>query len=166
LSDSFQLIATPGRHFSGRKGFDKDNTLWCSWTIKSDSLSVFYCGDSGYGDHFRQIGEKYGPFDLTMMECGQYNEGWPYIHMMPEQSVQAHLDLGGKTMIPIHWGKFNLSLHKWTEPLERARKEADRLSVNLVSSKPGEIWNIRTITEDNIAYKTIDENAIEIEEAK
>ncbi len=144
LSDSLQFIATPSRHFSGRKGVDKDYTLWCSWVIKSNNSSVYYCGDSGYGDHFKQIGDKYGPFDLTLMECGQYNEGWPYIHMMPEQSVQAHVDLKGKTMIPIHWGKFNLSLHKWTEPIERAKKHAEVLSVELLSPIPGQIIEIGT----------------------
>jgi len=143
-SDSLQFIATPSRHFSGRKGIDKDNTLWCSWVIKSGNSNVYYSGDSGYGDHFKQIGEKFGPFDLTMMECGQYNEGWPYIHMMPEQSVQAHVDLKGKTMVPIHWGKFNLSLHKWTEPLERAKKQAETLSVELLTPIPGQIIEIDT----------------------
>jgi L-ascorbate metabolism protein UlaG (beta-lactamase superfamily) len=144
FDEKLNFTSTPGRHFSGRKGVDKDYTLWCSWVIESVGEKVFYCGDSGYGGHFKQIGEKFGSFDLTLMECGQYNEGWPYIHMMPEQSVQAHIDLNGKTMIPIHWGKFKLSLHKWTEPIERARKEAERLSVSLLSPTPGEIIEIKT----------------------
>ncbi len=142
-----KFIATPSRHFSGRAGVDKDCTLWCSWVIKTDTSSIYFSGDSGYEKHFKQIGEKYGPFDLTMVECGQYNEGWPYIHMMPEQSVQAHIDLNGKVMMPIHWGKFNLSLHSWTEPIERASKEAQRLGVELISPLPGEIVEIKTNAE-------------------
>jgi L-ascorbate metabolism protein UlaG (beta-lactamase superfamily) len=142
-----KFAATPSRHFSGRAGVDKDNTLWCSWVIKTDTSSIYFSGDSGYEKHFKRIGEKYGPFDLTMIECGQYNEGWPYIHMMPEQSVQAHLDLKGKVMMPIHWGKFNLSLHQWTEPIERASKEAERLGVEMISPLPGEIVKVKTDAE-------------------
>ncbi len=142
-----KFVATPSRHFSGRAGVDKDYTLWCSWVIKTDTSSIYFSGDSGYEKHFEQIGEKYGPFDLTMVECGQYNEGWPYIHMMPEQSVQAHVDLRGKVMMPVHWGKFNLSLHQWTEPIERADKEAKRLGVELISPLPGEIVKIKTDAE-------------------
>jgi L-ascorbate metabolism protein UlaG (beta-lactamase superfamily) len=133
------LIATPSRHFSGRVGFKMDYTLWCSWVIEYKNMKIFFCGDSGYSDHFKLIGEKYGPFELTMMECGQYNEGWPFIHMNPEEAVHAHIDLKGEKMIPIHWGKFKLSLHSWREPIERAIKEAERLNVNLVRIKPGEI---------------------------
>jgi len=161
LNSSIELIATPARHFSGRAGADKDFTLWCSWVIKSKNSTVFYCGDSGYGEHFKQIGQQFGPFDLTFMECGQYNEGWPYIHMMPEQSVQAHIDLEGKKMVPIHWGKFNLSLHKWTEPVERATKEAERLSVDLFSPVPGEVVEIKT--DEDIA-ETLKGNKMEMSE--
>lgn len=157
LNEKLQFISTPSRHFSGRAGYDKDYTLWSSWVIKTENASVYYCGDSGYGSHFKEIGEKYGPFDITFMECGQYNEGWPYIHMMPEQSVQAHIDLKGRIMIPIHWGKFNLSLHKWTEPVERAKNEAKRLKVNLINPVPGEIVRIETeiLTEKPVEQEEI-----------
>jgi L-ascorbate metabolism protein UlaG (beta-lactamase superfamily) len=134
------LFATPSRHFSGRAGVDKDKTLWCSWVISGKRHNVFFCGDSGYGDHFKKIGKEYGPFDLTMMECGQYNEGWPFIHMNPEESVKAHIDLRGISMLPIHWGKFKLSLHTWTEPIERAIREAENLGVNLLNPLPGQIF--------------------------
>jgi len=139
VSENFKLTCTPSRHFSGRAVVDKDFTLWCSWVLKSDNHSVFFCGDSGYGEHFKKIGTEHGPFDLTMMECGQYNEGWPFIHMNPEESVNAHIDLNGKYMLPIHWGKFKLSLHSWTEPIERSGKEAEKLNVNLVKTIPGKI---------------------------
>ena len=148
-----KFAATPSRHFSGRAGVDKDQTLWCSWVIKSDTLSVYFSGDSGYERHFEKIGEKYGPFDFTMIECGQYNEGWPYIHMMPEQSVRAHVDLHGEIMMPIHWGKFNLSLHEWTEPIERASAEAKKLGVEIISPLPGEIVNIKTDAEKDYWWR-------------
>jgi len=142
---NLKLFATPSRHFSGRAGVDKDKTLWCSWVIKSKNHSVFFCGDSGYGDHFKKIGQEHGPFDLTMMECGQYNEGWPFIHMNPEESVRAHIDLNGIAMLPIHWSKFKLSLHPWQEPIERAKKEAERLGVKILNPMPGEIFGANTL---------------------
>ncbi|MFC2086246.1 MBL fold metallo-hydrolase [Bacteroidota bacterium] len=139
FDDNLILRATPSRHFSGRRGMT-NKTLWCSWVIKTDSHSVFFSGDSGYGDHFGEIGEKCGPFNVTMLECGQYNEGWPYIHMMPEQTVQANIDLNGDVMIPIHWGRFNLSLHSWTEPAERVAVEAKRKNINILIPQIGEIY--------------------------
>ena len=126
INDNLQLAITTARHFSGRRLTGRNSTLWCSYIIKSDDHTIFYGGDSGYGTHFKEIGEKFGPFDLTMLECGQYNKAWPYIHMMPEQTAQAHIDLKGNMLLPIHWGKFKLSLHPWTEPVERLEKAADK----------------------------------------
>ncbi len=119
--DGMRFTATPARHFSGR-GLTRDKTLWASWVIQGRHHKLYFSGDSGYGPHFKQIGEQYGPFDFTMIECGQYNEKWESIHMMPEQSVQAHIDLQGKVMMPIHWGAFNLAVHPWKEPVERLLK--------------------------------------------
>ena len=89
LNDNVKIITTPAQHFSGRKFSNGQSTLWSSWIIQSKSENIFFSGDSGYGSHFKEIGEKYGPFDFAMMECGQYNEMWPDIHMFPEQSAQA-----------------------------------------------------------------------------
>jgi len=133
-----QLIASPSRHFSGRKVSEMHKTLWASWIIKSPNHSIFFGGDSGYSPVFREIGQKHGPFDLTMLDSGQYSVYWPNIHMMPEQTVQAHLDLKGDVLMPIHWGKFNLSLHPWTEPIERIVKEANDRNVELATPKIGE----------------------------
>lgn len=116
---SIHFIATPTRHFSGRSPTYTNKTLWTSWVAKGKNHSVFMGGDSGYHAGFREIGEKYGPFDLTMLECGQYSKYWPDIHMMPEQTFQAHLDLRGEILLPIHWGKYSISLHNWDEPIQR-----------------------------------------------
>lgn len=133
-----QLACTPARHFSGRSLADRDATLWCSWVIYGHAAKIFFSGDSGYGPHFKEIGDKYGPFDLTLMECGQYDERWATIHMMPEETVQAHLDLRGKVMIPIHWGAFTLALHDWTDPVERAVKAAKERNTMISTPKIGE----------------------------
>ena len=132
------LVSTPARHFSGRGILDRNSTLWCSWVIKGKDASIFFGGDSGYDQAFEKIGEKYGPFDLTMLECGQYNEQWPEVHMMPEEAVQAHIDLNGKLMMPIHWGAFKLAMHSWTDPAERVSKKADELNVQVTTPRIGQ----------------------------
>ncbi len=123
--DNLTLTATPARHFSGRGLTDRNKTQWASWVLQGEQANVYFSGDSGYGPHFREIGERYGPFDLAMIECGQYNEKWEAIHMLPEQSLQAHLDVQGKVLMPIHWGAFNLAVHPWKEPVERLLQEVN-----------------------------------------
>ncbi len=136
--DGLQLICTPARHFSGRSLFDRNATLWCSWVIIGQQDRVYFSGDSGYATHFKEIGERYGPFDLTLMECGQYDERWANIHMMPEETVQAHLDVKGKVLFPIHWGAFTLALHDWNDPIERVIKATKEKNVEIVVPKIGE----------------------------
>jgi L-ascorbate metabolism protein UlaG (beta-lactamase superfamily) len=133
-----KLHCTPSRHFSGRSLTDRNATLWCSWVLEGEQEKIFFSGDSGYGPHFREIGKRYGPFDLTLMECGQYNERWEAIHMLPEQTVLAHQEVGGKLLLPIHWGAFTLSLHAWNEPVERAAAAADKQGVPMVTPRIGE----------------------------
>ncbi|MEM8508696.1 MAG: MBL fold metallo-hydrolase [Bacteroidota bacterium] len=135
---SIQLVCTPAQHFSGRKFTNGQSTLWSSWVITSDSTSLYFSGDGGYGPHFKQIGERYGPFDFAMMECGQYNKMWPDIHMFPEETAQAGIDVQAKTLMPIHWGAFKLALHSWTDPIERVSKKAQELQLPLVAPQIGE----------------------------
>ncbi|KEO84000.1 MBL fold metallo-hydrolase [Tumebacillus flagellatus] len=136
--EGLRLACTPARHFSGRSVNDRNATLWCSWVIEGREHKIYFSGDGGYGPHFREIGEKYGPFDLTCMECGQYDERWSAIHMMPEETVQAHLDVRGQVLIPIHWAAFTLAFHAWTEPVERVSLAARKHGVTLATPKMGE----------------------------
>lgn len=133
-----KLAATPAQHFSGRKFDNRQSTLWCSWVIKSSTDNIFFSGDSGYGDHFKKIGETYGPFDFAMLECGQYNEMWADIHMMPEETVLAGIDVKAKKIMPIHWAGFKLALHSWTDPILRVSAKANALNVPLVTPKIGQ----------------------------
>jgi L-ascorbate metabolism protein UlaG (beta-lactamase superfamily) len=136
--EELRFVCTPARHFSGRGLNDRFATLWASWIVQSDKQNIFFSGDSGYGPHFKTIGEKYGPFDFAMMECGQYDQRWANIHMMPEETVQAAVDVKTKVMMPIHWGAFVLALHPWKDPIERVTKKAVELSVPLATPQLGE----------------------------
>ncbi len=140
--EGLTIACTPARHFSGRSLFDRDSTLWCSWVIAGQQTKVYFSGDSGYGPHFKEIGERFGPFDLTLLECGQYDQRWSAIHMMPEETVQAQLDLKGKMMLPIHWGAFTLALHDWNEPIERVTKTAKAQNIEIASPRIGETFMI------------------------
>jgi L-ascorbate metabolism protein UlaG (beta-lactamase superfamily) len=132
------IVAAPARHFSGRVGTYGFKTLFAAWVLRGPAHRVFFGGDSGYFDGFAQIGEEHGPFDVTMLECGAYSEYWPLIHMMPEETARAHVDLQGRVLLPIHWGKFNLSLHGWTEPVERLLAAAEGSDIEVTTPRPGE----------------------------
>lgn len=140
--NNVRLVFAPARHFSGRGLTDRWKTLWGSWVIKGINETIYFSGDSGYDTHFKLIGEKYGPFDFAMIECGQYNEKWEEIHMMPEQSAQAGKDLNAKVMMPIHWGAFSLALHTWTDPIERVMKQAEKINMPIITPKIGEIFSL------------------------
>ena len=132
-----ELIATPARHFSGR-GFKRNQTLWNSFVLKTSHCSIFIGGDSGYDPAFQEIGQKLGPFDLAILECGQYNTLWPYIHMMPEETAKASLDLQARVFMPVHWGKFTLSMHPWKDPIERVMKMSKSLGAVITTPRIGE----------------------------
>ncbi|UOG76211.1 MBL fold metallo-hydrolase [Hymenobacter tibetensis] len=132
------VVCTPSRHFSGRGLTNRNSTLWSSWVLKSATKRVFYSGDGGYGPHFKAIGITHGPFDLALMECGQYNEDWAEIHMMPEQSVQAAVDVRGNVMLPVHWAAFTEANHAWNDPIERATAAAMRQHVQIATPQLGE----------------------------
>lgn len=149
---NMQLTCTPAQHFSGRKFNNRKSTLWSSWVIKSKDANIYFSGDSGYGKHFAQIGERHGPFDLALVECGQYNKMWPDIHMFPEESAQAGLDLNARAMMPIHWGAFKLSMHAWTAPIEQIRKEAAALCIPLVTAEIGAPIRIETLPKPNTLW--------------
>lgn len=136
--DGLQLVATPSQHFSGRGLFDGNSTLWASWVIRDGDLKVFFSGDTGYFNGFKTIGNKYGPFDVTLIETGAYGAEWPDIHMQPEQTLQAHLDLRGKTLVPIHNGTFDLAMHPWHEPFDRIVELAQQKGVALSTPQMGQ----------------------------
>ncbi len=139
-----KLVFTPSQHFSGRGLNDRNKTLWGGWAILTEEERIYYTGDSGYFDGFKEIGQKLGPFDLTLIETGAYNsKDWPDIHLLPEQSVQAHIDLRGATLLPVHNSTFDLSFHPWYEPLDRVSAEAKRRNVPLTTPVAGEVFSVK-----------------------
>ena len=149
--EGISLTATPAQHFSGRGLSDGNRSLWASWVIVDADLRLFFSGDSGYFNGFKEIGKRYGPFDLTMMETGAYDHEWPDVHMQPEETLKAHLDLGGKNLLPIHNGTFDLAMHRWQDPFERIVALAHQQGVavstpqmgeclSLSAPQPGRLW--------------------------
>ena len=137
------LICTPARHFSGRAFGDRDATLWASWTLIGENRRLFFSGDTGLFPGFEEIGARYGPFDVTMLEVGAYNTDWPDSHLGPEQAIVAHQMLGGQLMLPIHWGLFNLAFHGWTEPVERLLVAAEEAGVHVAVPQPGQRFELQ-----------------------
>lgn len=133
-----EIHATPARHYSGRKSMD-NSTLWSSWMIRGAGYSVYYSGDTGYGPHFKEVRQRLGAPDLALMKIGAYGSTWLDIHMDPESAVQSHVDLGARTMLPVHWATFNLAYHAWDEPIVRAVAAARDKGVSLVTPRVGEV---------------------------
>lgn len=133
-----RLVSTPARHFSGRSLTDRDATLWSGWAFIGGERSAYYSGDTGMFPGFQEIGERLGPFDITLMETGAYNSDWVDLHMGPEQAVAAHQMVRGNLFVPVHWGTFALAFHSWTEPVERALAAAQQVGVQVATPRPGQ----------------------------
>lgn len=144
LGNEFKIVSTPARHFSGRK-FKRNTTLWTSFVLQTAAYNLFLGGDSGYGRHFKTIGDKYGPFDLAILENGQYNEAWHYIHTMPDELLKEVKDLGAKHFLPVHSGKFALALHDWKEPLELISQYAEQQRIPVLTPTMGEIVYLKNM---------------------
>ena len=137
------VTATPARHFSGRGIIGRNETLWSSFVIKGHTHNIFFGADSGWFPGFKDIGETFGPFDLTMLEIGAYGRYWADIHMGPDHASNAHLALNGKLMMPIHWGTFNLAPHAWYEPIERLVNYAKEKKIELFVPEPGKPTEVK-----------------------
>ena len=137
-----KLVATPAQHFSGRGLTNGNSTLWASWVIQHGGLKIFFSGDTGYFKGFKEIGAKYGPFDVAMLETGAYDKQWPDVHMQPEETMQAFLDLGAAWLLPVHNGTFDLGLHPWQEPFDRIDALATARGVALTTPEMGEALDL------------------------
>lgn len=139
-----KVLCTPSQHFSSRTLWDRNKTLWGSWTVVGPRHRIFFSSDGGWGDHFAEIGRRHGPFDATFIEIGAYADQWPHVHLRPEQAVQAHLALQGQLMVPVHWAAFDLGLHAWDEPIERTLSAARQNGVALATPEMGQLFTDMT----------------------
>ncbi|MDP1829282.1 MAG: MBL fold metallo-hydrolase [Archangium sp.] len=162
---ALEIISTPVRHASGRHVFDKDATLWSGYALLGPAHRAYFSGDTGLFTALQDIGEKFGPFDVTMLEVGQYHRAWPDWHMGPEQAVTAHQLLRGKVFVPMHWGLVTLAYHSWTEPIERTVTASSQTAVQLVTPRPGQSFEPGVPTEyarwwPKLGYETAEQHAI------
>jgi L-ascorbate metabolism protein UlaG (beta-lactamase superfamily) len=132
--DGLVIAAERTIHYSGRTFGSRNKSLWASYSLKGQKYRIFISGDSGYGEHFREIGEKHGPFDLAFIEIDGWNPGWPKTHMFPEEVIRAYHDLGARAFVPVHWGVFDLARHQWHE------------SIDLISGLSAEAGDVRLLT--------------------
>ncbi len=139
LHGKVEISLVPTRHFSGRGLTDRFSTLWGGWVLQGGKRTLMFGGDSGYSPTFAEIGDRYGPFDLVLLECGAYNENWSNIHMFPEEVAQAARDLGTRALVPIHWAKFNLALHHWKDPIQRLKAAGKGSFIPLLTPRVGRI---------------------------
>ncbi|RZJ55031.1 MAG: MBL fold metallo-hydrolase [Flavobacterium sp.] len=144
LDSNITLYTAPTRHFSGR-GFVRNNTLWLSFILETKDFKMYLGGDSGYDTHFAEIGAKYGPFDLALIDNGQYDIKWKYIHNLPEDVIQECKELKTKRLFPIHSSKFALANHAWDEPLKRITElnENQANPISIITPKIGELVELR-----------------------
>lgn len=136
--ENLKITALPARHFSGR-GLSSNHSLWVGYMLQSASLgNIFVSGDTGYDTHFRKIKEQFGTIDFAILENGQYNEQWKYIHIVPEDLITAIKDLQPKKLITVHNSKFALGMHPWYEPMEVISQASEEHSFDLITPMIGE----------------------------
>jgi L-ascorbate metabolism protein UlaG (beta-lactamase superfamily) len=151
VSNALTVHVLPARHFSGR-GLKSNQTLWASFMFEAHDRKVYYSGDTGYGPHFKAIGEQFGPVDLAIMENGQYDEDWNNIHMMPKETVQAAVDLNALAILPGHAGRFVLAKHTWDAPYKSLTKESTGKNFRLLTPKQGEPVRVNDTTQQFSAW--------------
>jgi len=155
LGNGFSVTTAPARHFSGRL-FKRNQSIWSSFILKTPTMKIYLGGDSGFDSHFKRIGEMHGPFDLSILECGQYNKHWKFIHMMPEEVAKAAADLRSKNFMIVHWAKFSLSLHDWDEPIKRVLAESRKQKLRMIHPMIGEPVSLKSPQEGTEWWKTIE----------
>jgi len=150
-----RFTATPAQHFSGRGLGDRNSTLWASWVIQTERHKLFFSGDTGLFSGLRDIGQRHGPFDLTLLEIGAYHPAWGSIHLGPENALTAHHMLQGRTLLPVHWGTFDLALHTWDEPAEQLFRLATERDTRLLLPRLGQPLEPKRVAEPAAWWREI-----------
>ena len=143
--NGLRVTAVPGRHYTGRLPWTKNTTLWCGFVFENEYYQTYYTGDTGYGDHFKEIHNRFGAMDLVILENGQYDNAWEAIHLLPEQGIQAIKDLEARWFVPVHWGTFSICNHAWDDPVQQITLLAQEQNLNVATPMIGEIVDYRSI---------------------
>lgn len=151
-TNNIEFTCLPARHFSGRGPLNRNSTLWSSWAIKSSAVKIYFSGDSGYGKHFKEIGNNHGPFNISLIDCGQYNKAWKHSHMFPSDAVIAAKDLGTEFFMPIHWGVFTLAMHPWDEPAIKSIQLSNKVGLKYFTPKIGEVVSEERLNGEFISW--------------
>lgn len=138
LTPDFELYCLPARHFSGRT-FKANQALWASFLLKTPAQTVYIGGDGGYDTHFKEIAERFPTIDLALMENGQYDKGWRYIHLIPDDLVKAINDLNPRSVIAGHNSKYALAKHPWDEPQKNMVEASAYQNYKLITPTIGEV---------------------------
>lgn len=154
LDDELAIHVAPARHYSGR-WLERNQSLWVSYALETDEHKIYYSGDSGYGKHLKAIGDAYGGFDLALLDSGQYDEQWRYVHMMPEDAAQAADDLRTKALMPAHVGKFSIAFHDWDDPFKRIVAASEGKAWQLVTPRIGQLVNIASLPASSPWWQTV-----------
>ena len=142
LPGGLRITATPAQHKSNRTYGQENKTLWASYVIQAGNYRLYYGGDGGYGAYFKQIGRQFGPFDLALLECGQYSPNWPWTHLWFGQAAQAAVDLRARLLQPVHWAKFVEANQPWNEPIKKLLPAAEKLGVPVNVPRIGEPYTL------------------------
>ncbi|MBN8705503.1 MAG: MBL fold metallo-hydrolase [Bacteroidetes bacterium] len=161
----FNLHCVPVQHFSGRSLTDRNSTLWCGWIIERNGYQIFFGGDTGYSKDFKDIHDKFGDMDLSLIPVGAYDPRWFMAshHVNPEEAIQIHRDLNSKLSIGMHWGTFILTDEPVDEPPVRLAKGMQAIGPDSASFTVMQHGETR-ILNLNTSKKT--EEVAEIEESK
>lgn len=135
---SIDITATPGVHYSGRSNKDRNKTLWASYVIRGKQKNIFWSGDTGYSDHFKEIGAKYGPFDVAFVEIDAWNKGWPNTHLFPDEVIKVISDIKSEYLFPIHLATFDLALHPWKESIQMVSELAETTDTKILTPVMGQ----------------------------
>jgi len=140
------ITSTPANHISGRMLIDQNEALWSSWVMSNKSQTIFFSGDGGYSKIFKDIGDKFGPFDLTLIENGSYDKAWSKEHLTPTETILAHQDLKGELLLPIHNSTFDMAFHPWHEPLSKVSRLAEQHVIPLLTPEFGQVLTLSNNT--------------------
>ncbi|MCR5799343.1 MAG: MBL fold metallo-hydrolase [Lachnospiraceae bacterium] len=146
-TDDLEIVCAPSKHYSMRNMMDRNETLWCSWIFVNDSCRIYDTGDTGYGDHFKEIYKRYGSFDLVLSDGAQYNSQWANVHMFPEQEAQAMEDMHSTVVWPVHWAAYSLAPHAWDDPAERIVTAGEEKGLDVVTPYIGETVKLSEISD-------------------